>query len=283
MSSPERRLAIAICLALAAFGPACAEVFALPAGSESFDPPAEYQLWWSMTESCSGLRGSLSDIDWFVVPGVETLPESQNQYAGEWFEHGNRIVLAGNSEFDGGLVRHEMLHALVRASNHPRMQFLERCAGYVFCASECTRDAEPAPVPPVGTPVVSPNTLEIGIELQPAPVNPSNFGGYFTFIVTAHNPANHAVITDLSPPPGNRGISFSYVLITDAHLLTGSNFTVAYDSEETYFRAGETKRAVFDLFVGEYLRGGLGPGSYTAYGYFGNAISSSPTMFVISP
>ena len=283
MSSPERRLLTAICLALALFGSACAE-FALPAGSESFDPPAEYRLWWSMNESCSGLRGSLSDIDWFVVPGVETLPGTQNQYVGEWFEHGNRIVLAGNSEFDGALVRHEMLHALVRATNHPRAQFLERCAGYVFCADECRRDAEPAPVPPVGTPVVSPNALEIGIELQPAPVNPSNFGGYFTFIVTAHNPANHAVIIDLSPSPGLPGISFSYVLTTDdAQLLTGSNFTFAYDSEETYFRAGETKREVFDFFVGDYLRGGVGPGSYAAYGYFGDAISSSPITFVISP
>jgi hypothetical protein len=283
MSSPERRLATAICLALALFGSACAE-FALPAGSESFDPPAEYRLWWSMTESCSGLRGSLSDIDWFVVPGVEALPGTQNQYAGQWLEHQNRIVLAGKSQFDGGLVRHEMLHALVRASYHPRAQFLERCAGYVFCANECTKDSEPAPVPPVGTPVVSPNTLEIGIELQPAPLNPSNFGGYFTLIVTAHNPANHAVITDLSPPPGLRGISFSYVLTTnDGHASNGSNFTEAYDREETYFRAGETKRTVFDLFVGDYLRGGVGPGSYAAYGYFGDAISPSPAMFVISP
>jgi hypothetical protein len=282
MSSPERRLATAVCLALVILAAACTEVLALPDGSERFDPPAEYQLWWNMTKSCSGLGGSLSDVNWFVVPGAETLDGARHEIAGEWFEQGNRIVVAGNSQFDGGLVRHEMLHALVGATNHPRVQFLERCAGYVFCANECIRDAGPAPVPPDGTPVVSPNTLEIGIELQPAPVNPSDFEGYFTFIVTAHNPANHAVITDLSPPPGMRGISFSYVLITDAHLLTGSNFNFAYDREETYFRAGETKRAVFDMFVGDYLRGGLGPGSYAAYGYFGNAISS-PATFVILP
>jgi hypothetical protein len=281
MPNPQRRRAALLCtLALLA---ACTELVTLPAGSESFAPPPEYRLWWSMTEACSGLRGSLDAVEWDVVPGVEVLPGTNGEYSGEWFAQGNRIVLADVEKLNGGLVRHEMLHALIRGSGHPRREFLERCAGYVFCAYECTQDGGPAPVPPADTPVVPPDSLQVGIELQPAPLNPSNFGGYFTLIISAHNSARHSVIADLSAPPGLSGISFSYVLITDAHLLTGSNFTLAYDREDTYFRAGETKRSVFDLFVGDYTRGGLGPGSYAAYGYFGNALSSSPAVFTISP
>jgi hypothetical protein len=261
----------------------CTELVTLPAGSESFEPPPEYQLWWNMTESCSGLRGSLDAVEWYVVPGAAVLPGTNGEFSGEWFAQGNRIVLADSERLDGGLVRHEMLHALIRGAGHPRREFLEQCAGYVFCAYECTKDGGPAPVPPAGTPLVSPDSLQIGIELQPAPLNTSNFGGYFTFLITAHNAASHAVIADLSSPPGLPGVSFSYVLTTDTHLLTGTNFTFAYDSEDTYFRAGETKRAVFDVFVGDYRQGGLGPGSYAAYGYFGSALSASPAVFAISP
>lgn len=275
MTSPLRRLIPVASIFLAALSSACTELQPLPAGSERFDPPAEYQLWWRMTESCSGLRGSFADVDWSVVPGAESLPGNDSERAAEWFEIGNRIVVAGHYMLDGSLIRHEMLHALLRADGHPRFAFLERCAGTVVCADECMHDAGPAPVPPAGTPIVLPNALEIGIAVEPAPVSTSTFGGYFTLVVTAHNPANHAVVVDLSPYRGTPGQSFSYDLTTREHLLVGINFNYADDPENTFFRARETKRAAFDLFAGPHALGGIEPGSYIAYGFFGRALSDS--------
>src|ERR1700712_2847692 len=106
MVFPVRRLKLAATVLLIALQSACLELQPLPLGSERFDPPAEYRLWWSMTESCSGLRGSFADIDWSVVPGADVLPGAGNEHSAEWFETGNRIVVAGNYMLDGSLVRH---------------------------------------------------------------------------------------------------------------------------------------------------------------------------------
>lgn len=281
MISLGRRGAIAICALFGALGVACTEVLALPPGSQSFDPPPEYRLWWSMTEACSGLRGSLADIDWYVVPGASVIPGDSRELGGEWFEQGNRIVLAGADQFEGSLVRHEMLHTLLRASGHPRFEFLERCAGVVVCADECIRDAGPAPAPPAGTPLVSPSAIEVSVKILPVPTRASDFGGYFTCIVTAHNPANHAVVVKLpSYGNGKLGVAFEYEISTDSMNKVGT-WDFAYDSEEKFFGPGETKEEPFDLVIGDPLQGRLAPGQYLARGYFGDH-RSAPISFTLS-
>ena len=67
---------------------------------------------------------------------------------------GALTVLAGTDTIEGSVVRHEMLHALVRAKGHPRAQFLQRCGGIVACGPDCVHDAGPAAAPAAGTPVV---------------------------------------------------------------------------------------------------------------------------------
>ncbi|MBA2685766.1 MAG: hypothetical protein H0U66_14875 [Gemmatimonadaceae bacterium] len=279
MTSATRLLLATLGALLALAFTACTEVATLPVGAERFDPPPEYALWWRMTESCSGLRGSLADVNWFVVPGVTSFP---GDLGGFWYEQDNRIVLTGTEQFDGALVRHEMLHALVRAVNHPRIEFLERCAGTVTCAYDCVKDSEPAPIPPAGTPLVSPSALEIAVEIKPSTPKGGADGGYFTLVVTAHNPESHAVVVVL-PPSGDDGPSgsFSYTVGQGSSYIRYDDR--AYDSEATLFAAGETKRDVFDLHVGSDAEfGGLLPGTYTAAGSYGS-FGSPPISFTIEP
>jgi hypothetical protein len=103
----------------------------------------QFALWWRMTEACSGLRGSLADVRWYVQPGLETLqiPGDAGRYGGYWWADGNRVLLTERAVTDGWLVRHEMLHALVGRAGHPREQFGDRCGGIVTCTGECQRDA----------------------------------------------------------------------------------------------------------------------------------------------
>ena len=269
MPRSVRRLAAAL-LPLLALAIACSEVTALPPGSRPFVPPPEYRLWWSMTEACSGLHGSFSSIDWYVVPGATDLPGTHGEYQGEWFVQGNRISLASSEQFDGSLVRHEMLHALLGVDGHPRHQFLDRCAGTVVCEEECIRDAFPFVGPPAGTPIVSASSLQIGVETQPTPTSATEYDGYFALTVTAHNPADHGVLVRLPPyGSGNLGVSFSYLMGTGAENGVGT-FVVAYDPQALYFRAGETKHQIFDMRVGDEYEGDIEPGNYVAIGAFAN-------------
>ncbi|MEO8879385.1 MAG: hypothetical protein ABI446_03235 [Gemmatimonadaceae bacterium] len=231
------RLSTLLALSLAASAWACPEIVALPSGGKSFDPPAEYQLWWQLVESCSGLHQSLSSIEWYVVPGDAGFPVSGGDYDGYWFEQGNHIVLTAATRTNGAMVRHEMLHALSRAG-HTRYEFLERCAGVVECDKVCISDAGSPFRIFTGTPLVSATDLEVKEEIEPASASASTCGGYFALVDTAHNPATHNVVIHLEPyGDGNLGVSFKYLIGTETTVQVGS-FDVAHDAEETFFRAG---------------------------------------------
>jgi hypothetical protein len=280
ISRTRRRIALA-CLSLGLALGSCMDVTGLPSGSARFEAPAEYQLWWSMVESCSGLQGSLADVDWFVVPGSTSITIGDGVYDGYWFERGNRIVLAANGQTEGDLVRHEMLHALTRAG-HTRNEFIERCGGIVNCETDCIRDAGPPAPTAANTPIVSPTTLEIGIEVQPSTPADAKFGGYFAIVVTARNPASHAVIVQLPQQnDGTLGVSFSYLLGTTPKDATGP-FTSASDSSEIFFEPGETKRHAFDMTIADSSHFGLSPGTYVARGLYGDH-RGDQTSFTVSP
>ncbi len=129
-----------------------------------------------MTEACSDLSGSLANVSWFAVPDA---PKSYFSVSG------NRIVLSADSRLDGGHVRHEMLHALLRAGGHPRQYFLERCGGVVNCDESCIADAEPPPRDDPNTARVTPEELEVSFEVAPASPSHAENGGFFTVTVKA--------------------------------------------------------------------------------------------------
>ena len=130
-------------IAAVAFATACERIVdpALPSTAAVFVAPPVYTRWWALAESCTGVRRPLANVTWFVVPGVSLFQLGDQDVSGYWTAGSNRIVLADNSRLDGAVVRHEMVHALIRTSGHPRSTFLEKCAGLVSCTAECVADA----------------------------------------------------------------------------------------------------------------------------------------------
>jgi hypothetical protein len=96
-----------------------------PAGSQPWEPPAVYREWWAATEACSGLSGDFERVEWLVVPG-ESFECASGRCVGHW-EPGHRIYLAGDWTGHEMVVRHEILHELMRRSGHPDPPFGNGC------------------------------------------------------------------------------------------------------------------------------------------------------------
>jgi hypothetical protein len=242
-----------------------------------FQPPPVYARWWSMVESCSGLHGSLSEVSWYQVPGSETVAYSGDEVAGYWAHNTNRIVLGGEAALDGSVVRHEMLHALVRQpKGHPRQYFLDRCAGLVVCSSNCLADAGPAPAIDASVPRVSSEVLKLFVSVEPDHPSTAIEGGVFQVVVSATNPNPYAIV--VTPSPGAQNHTFFYTFTGPSGGITGS--VVALDASLTYYAAGETKRQYFDLSIATTLGSRKLPaGSYQLYaGYETRGVTLEGTV-----
>jgi hypothetical protein len=263
----------------------------LPENALIFNPPAVYAKWWTMVEACSGLSGSLESIQWYSTLGDLRDPNDNDaSIAGYWSLAGNRVVLSTSDTIAGGVVRHEMLHALLRSAGHPRSAFLQACGGVVFCGQECVRDAGPPAPPPVGTPMVAPSELEVTSAVSPDGPSSQIDGGLATFTVSVHNPFAHAVVVSLPSGTGSVPVSYGYAMRESAGGgVTSGDF--AFDTGITYFAAGETKRDVIDFFVippdfPSYVGPpGLGasgialpPGTYSFQGDFGGKAAAVLTI-----
>lgn len=258
----------------------------LPPGAERFVPPAVYRQWWALTQACSRRSESVDVVSWYVVPGAETiLLDDGSPVHGRWDSQGNRIVLAGGSWLYGDLVRHEMLHALLRTGDHPRAQFLGRCAGVVACVERCIADGgPPPPADPAAVPA-DPSALEIGVEATPEAPSSGQNGGHFVMVVTARNPSSQSLLIVQLPPSGDAGpsASFSYRIVGEGG--GGWYYAVRADVPEvTRFVAGETKRFVFDLRIGAgESRYDLRPGTYRFEGAYGDVWAPNPPTVTIAP
>jgi hypothetical protein len=251
----------------------------LPENALVFHPPAVYAKWWAMVESCSGLTGSLESIQWYST------------IAGYWSLAGNRVVLTTSDTIAGGVVRHEMLHALLRSAGHPRSAFLQACGGIVYCGQECVRDAGPPAAPPNGTPTVAPSELDVSSVVSPDGPSSQIDEGLATFTISVHNPFTHGVIVSLPSGAGSVPVSYGSAMRESGGAgVTSGDF--AYDPGITYFAAGETKRDVVDFFVippdfPSYVGPpGLGasgialpPGTYSFQGDFGG--KAAPVLTVV--
>ena len=246
-------------------------------------PPIVYERWWKMVETCSALTGHLSDVNWYYVPDVNRVSDGQEMTDGYWSKGGNQIVLPGNEVFDGEVVRHEMLHALLQTAGHPRKTFLDACGGVAGCESDpsCIQDAGKPPDVDPATQSVFPSALEVSALLSPAQPTSSIDGGFFTYTVYTHNAANYPIVVTLPVQPGAEfPIAYPYT-IRGAGAYSGA--FLALDQSRTYFRPGETKQQVFDFGIGPagavpfsrvFGRGlsgiALPGGTYTFQGAFGD-------------
>lgn len=256
----------------------------LPQAAERFTPLPVYQQWWDLTEQCSGLSGSLAAVTWYRVPGTSEIPLGDGtMVAGFWDGASNRIVLASESELQGDLVRHEMLHALVRVGEHPRSMFVGRCGGIVVCVKTCLAEGGPPPPPDPTARIVTPSTLVIGVEVIPSAPGSAVNGGEFMMVVTAQNTSSTPVIVQL-PPSGDAGpsLSFSYAIAGGGSEHT---YNVRADAPEvTEFVPLETKRFIFDLHVGTGgSRYDQMPGEFVFRGAYGEVWATNPPTITVSP
>ena len=221
----------------------------LPENAALFAPPPVYAKWWAMVESCSGLGGSLENVQWYSTTSRLRDPNDNDEaIAGYWSLAGNRIVLFANDTIAGAIVRHEMLHALIRSAGHPRSAFLQACGGVVACGQVCVRDAGLPAVPGPGTTTIAPSELDVTSAVSPATPTSVFDGGLATFTISVHNPFTHPVIVTLPGRSGGVPVSYGYSMQESS----GGGRTsedLAYDVGVTYFAAGETKRDVIDFFV----------------------------------
>ncbi len=258
----------------------------LPGDALRFTPPPAYRRWWAMVESCSGRTGRMEGVAWYVVPGSTLIhaPGRDEMVRGYHSLRSNRVVLAGLLQHAGPVVRHEMLHALLRAGGHPREQFLGRCAGVVECHDDCLAGARPLPPADAGVPRVTPSALDVALEIDPATPSPWTEEGLFSLVVKATNRAPHPVVVVLPPRPlGGPPETFSYEVVADGFGVSASR--VLDDPSLTRFAAGETKRQVFDFVLGSQLPWQaaveLRPGLYDFRGAFGGRRASVRPVAVL--
>ena len=103
----------------------------------SLDEPLEYpdavgyfdrenfRQWWNELEGCSKLSRNLDGVGFFYV-SAETLPSALHgiRTLGQYFPQSNRIFVVASAKSDRQVIRHEMMHALLRdESGHPPMYF----------------------------------------------------------------------------------------------------------------------------------------------------------------
>lgn len=251
----------------------------LPDAARRMAPPPVFATWWGMVEACAGVSRPLSGVEWWEVPDVATFytPDHGSVQA-YWSRGSNRIVLAGRAVRDGAVVRHEMLHALLRREGHARADFLERCGGVVDCRASCIRDGGPVPTPDAATPQIFPSGLEVGVAVAPAPPTAVRDDGHFAVVVSARNPAAHAVVVQLRHDPFE-AFRYGWGLVVAGRDGVFQLREPVRDPGLVRFAAGEEKRFVFDLVVGPATMARHVPaGTYTLTASFGGAVLTRPAV-----
>ncbi len=155
------------------------------AAVERFEPPQKYALWWQQVEACAGRRADFSRVQWYRTIGNEPLEEEDGtRYGGYWWAQGNRIAL--RDIHAGGIVRHEMLHAILQNGKHPLSMFAGRCAGIVSFEEPEGYGASPADIREAVT-VPAQSALHVTVGVDPMVPSASLYGGAFSIVVTATN------------------------------------------------------------------------------------------------
>jgi hypothetical protein len=179
----------------------------------------------------------------------------------------------------GPVVRHEMLHALLRVGGHPREAFIDRCLGVVSCIGDCLEEGGGEPARDPEALVVDPSALTIETWIEPGTVSLSaGTRGCLPVVVKATNSQTTPVRVRLRG--GHAGItnqSFSWSVedyggggVPEPDSLMG-------------FAAGETRRHTFDCaFVGKQSESwsGLEPGRYVLRGHVRDNYSDAPFTIV---
>jgi hypothetical protein len=241
----------------------------LPSGAERYTPPPVYQRWWAMTEACSDIVLPFDGVQFYRVPGAWSVPYgAYGEVAGYWSSTSNRIVLAGDHLGDARIVRHEMLHALLRKRGHPPEYFQGRCAGVVDCGTVGCQHGGPVPVrAPAGAPTLALSSLDLRVDLLPNPVTRSGADSVLSLVVRVTNPHAGPVWVPLEPTPSVPGspayagfFGFDLCPLGSDASLVGMQQSILM--QPVPFAPGETRQFIFDVSVtrypvGDYVATGL--------------------------
>lgn len=266
-----RVLAFAMATLVAATAMACGPTTALPPDAVRFDPPKVYDRWWSMIKSCSGRSGDLASVNWYRVPG-SGLKSSGESIAGLWHSKGNVIVLSDDVLEVGSVVRHEMLHALLRTGSHPVDSFLYSCAGFLVCPT-CGPWH-----PPKGYLVLGADSLIVKshAELLPREVDGQR---WVSLEVSVENPRGQAVVV---AAPGNPTNPFTFSFEVMGPLGGFSSGAVSTDSSTLYLEPFGIKRWLYEFRVAADLTAHHIPvGRHVIRGGYARVWSVPDTVIVI--
>jgi hypothetical protein len=240
---------------LAAIG--CRDVFEpeFPPSAVAVPAPPEYRVWWEVVESCSGRTAPFNTVTWYRAPIGSGLSVNGESAAGAWFVSGNRIVIGDGWKGSGPLVRHEILHAILRTGLHPREQFRGSCEDEVICGRDCTTEM----VLP-GAILLPVERLEVSAELFPESPSLRRDLGRATVVVRARNPLSvNAYVSAQRFAEASCPFGFVLTSVADPDLADWDCRYFAYSPSDArvYFRPGETRRIVFELDLRVHF--GAGP------------------------
>jgi hypothetical protein len=102
----------------------------LPKGAIPLDPPPViYSVYWNEIEQCSGETADFAAVKFYYVPGDGGFPVGTSaDVVGVWQPQTNSITLAEYVKDNPLVVRHEMLHAILKRTDHPAQYFADYCA-----------------------------------------------------------------------------------------------------------------------------------------------------------
>lgn len=236
-----------------------------PPDARPFTPPPHFAWWWHLVEQCAGRSGSFTSIQWYLHPGV--IRVGGGNYAGYWWGDGNRIVLESGIEYYGGIVRHEMLHALLREGGHDREYFGSRCAEFVAC-NDCFASEAGVPTAEVAAAIEFPSeSLSVTIDER----RPDAFfgldAGFVGLAVRVRNERTTPIWATL-----RRSDTFGYVVHAN-----GESGTYEWTPEpRVFFRAGQERRWHFDH---RFCK----PDVYPVSGFYNYAFSEPVPITIAEP
>lgn len=99
-----------------------------PPDAVETDPQGEYATWYAETEACTGETGSFREVRWFRVPHERWWDPIYEQYAIGTWRAPHDIYLAAPYVGDEQVVKHEMVHDLLRGGLVYDPRF-EDCSG----------------------------------------------------------------------------------------------------------------------------------------------------------
>ena len=231
-----------------------------PESAVKFTPPAYFQTWWQVVELCSGRSAPFSEVAWYTAPHSELVVRGEPAF-GAWFADRNRIALADENRESPSLVRHEMLHAILREGDHPPAYFHERCGDEVICGRECgvAMSLEHAHE-------IARQDLTVHVQLFPEMPSLTAQQGKATIVVHLRNPSNETVFARMGAAICYAGFLIASVS-NPSRRKQGCGDPPQTIGDRVFFAPGEILRLIFeaDLLDG-WANGppGAGPISVSA-------------------